>query len=72
MTPEVSAAATTLEAGSQATVTVTGDKTAPIFTFGVPKGEKGDKGDTGEVGPKGDKGDKGDTGDTGAPGPQRG
>ena len=53
-----SATATTLEAGSNATASLSGG----VLTLGIPKGDKGDKGDTGD---KGDKGDKGDTGDTG-------
>lgn len=59
-----SATATTLEPGSQATATISGN----VLTIGVPKGEKGDTGltgATGATGPKGDKGDKGDAGDVG-------
>ena len=55
------ATATTLDAGSDATVNVTssGSNTAKVFnfTFGIPKGATGAKGDTGE---------KGATGNTGA------
>ena len=51
----VSATATTLAAGSNATAKVeaTGSNTSRgfSFTFGIPKGEKGDKGDKGDVGP---------------------
>lgn len=63
---------TTLEAGSDATVTNVGTSTDPILNFGIPRGVKGDKGDTGakgdtgNTGPQGAKGDKGDTGNTGA------
>lgn len=49
----VSAQATTLDPGSQATASVADQ----VLTIGVPKGEKGDKGETGDVGPQGPKGD---------------
>lgn len=80
----VTASATTLEAGEDATA----DYNNGHLTFGIPKGPKGDKGDTGATGatgpqgptgpqgetgaqgPKGDKGDKGDRGAIGATGPQ--
>lgn len=42
----------TLPAGSNATITNSGNETNAIFNFGIPKGEKGakgDKGDTGEI-----------------------
>ena len=73
ITPTITAQATTLPAGSQATVTQSGSNTNPIFTFGIPKGDKGDKGDTGpqgiqgqtgETGPQGIQGPKGDPGDS--------
>ena len=48
--PAISVSATTLAAGSAATVTKSGTDTAPSFTFGIPKGDKGDKGDKGETG----------------------
>lgn len=54
--PSISVAATTLAAGSTATVTKSGTDEAPVFTFGIPKGEKGDKGDTGATGPQGPAG----------------
>ena len=63
------ATASTLAAGSQATVTVSasGADTAKVFTFtfGIPKGDKGDKGDTGATGPAGAKGATGATGPRG-------
>lgn len=62
--PNIQVTATTLEAGSQATVTKEGTNENPTFKFGIPKGDKGEKGDAGE------KGDKGDKGETGAVGPQ--
>lgn len=54
--PSISVSATTLAAGSAATVTKTGTNSSPVFTFGIPqgaKGEKGDKGDKGATGPAG-------------------
>ena len=61
------ATATTLDAGSDATVSVTssGSNTAKVFnfTFGIPKGAQGLKGDTGSAGAKGDTGAQGPTGD---------
>ena len=52
VTPNITATATTLPAGSSATVTKSGTAENPAFAFGIPKGDKGDKGE---------KGDKGDT-----------
>ena len=42
---------TTLEPGSDATVTVNEDEELDIvyYNFGIPRGEKGDKGDVGDV-----------------------
>lgn len=63
------ATASTLAAGSAATVSVaaSGIDTAKVFTFtfGIPKGDKGDKGDTGATGPAGAKGATGATGPQG-------
>ena len=56
VTPNITATATTLPAGSEASVTKSGTAENPAFAFGIPKGDKGDKGE------KGEKGDKGDTG----------
>lgn len=67
---------TTLEAGSDATVTNTGDANNAVFNFGIPKGDKGDKGEQGERGEQGPQGIQGPTGPqgargaTGATGPQ--
>lgn len=47
VTPNITAEAETLSAGSQATVTKSGTAENPKFKFGIPKGEKGDKGDQG-------------------------
>ena len=56
ITPTVTAQAITLPAGSEASVTQTGSNTNPIYTFGIPKGDKGDRGDTGPQGPVGESG----------------
>ena len=61
---------TTLEAGSRATVTNTGDDENAVFNFGIPKGDKGDQGERGEQGPQGAKGDAGEQGPQGERGPQ--
>lgn len=70
---------TTLEAGSDATVTNTGDANNAVFNFGIPKGNKGDKGEQGErgeqgpqgiQGPQGPQGARGATGQTGPQGPR--
>ena len=53
VTPNITATATTLPAGSSATVTKSGTAENPAFAFGIPKGDKGDKGE------KGDKGNSG-------------
>ena len=47
VTPNITATATTLPAGSSATVTKSGTAENPAFAFGIPKGDKGDKGDAG-------------------------
>lgn len=46
-TPEISVEAASLSEGASATVTKTGTIEAPVFTFGIPKGDTGSKGDTG-------------------------
>ena len=75
----ITADATTLPAGSEATAAYSDG----VLHFGIPtgpqgergatgatgaQGPKGDTGDTGATGPKGDKGDKGDTGTQGPAG----
>lgn len=60
--PAITVAATTLAAGSKATVTKSGTDKAPEFTFGIPKGEKGDKGDKGDTGARGPQGPQGPAG----------
>lgn len=45
--PSITAKATTLPAGQNATVVKGGTDKAPIFTFNIPKGDKGDRGVTG-------------------------
>lgn len=68
------AEAESLEAGAEATASVTaeGPDTAKIFhfNFGIPKGEKGERGDTGPQGEKGDTGAQGVQGEPGAAGAQ--
>lgn len=50
-TPNISiGSVTTLEAGTNATASITGDTPNLTLNLGIPKGAKGDKGDTGEVG----------------------
>ena len=61
--PTISVAAKTLDSGSAATVTKSGTDAAPVFTFGIPKGDKGDRGDTGPRGPQGPAGSSGPTPD---------
>ena len=68
--PAISATATTLAAGSAATVTRGGTDAAPSFVFGIPQGAKGDKGDTGAMGPQGPVGPVGPMGPMGPTGPQ--
>lgn len=46
-TPEISVEASSLAEGSAASVSKTGTAEAPVFTFGIPKGDTGEKGDTG-------------------------
>lgn len=66
----ISASATTVDPGTEASVTVTPEG---VFTFKIPKGEKGDKGDQGlkgDTGPQGEKGDTGPQGPIGETGPK--
>ena len=44
LTPIITATATTLPAGSSATVTKSGTDENPTFNFGIPKGDKGEQG----------------------------
>lgn len=67
--PNINAAATTLPAGSDATVTKSGSNTNVMFTFGIPQGNQGNQGPTGAQGPVGATGPKGETGAQGATGP---
>ena len=53
VTPNITATATTLPAGSSATVTKSGTAENPAFAFGIPKGDKGDKGEKGDRGESG-------------------
>lgn len=61
-TPNITATATTLPAGSSVTVTKSGTAENPTFAFGIPKGEKGDQGIQGPQGEQGIQGPKGDSG----------
>ena len=63
----MSASATTLPAGSQATAVY--DKSTGALTLGIPRGDKGATGDTGPEGKQGPKGETGATGPQGEPGP---
>ena len=63
----MSASATTLPAGSQATAVY--DKATGALTLGIPQGDKGATGDTGPEGKQGPKGETGATGPQGEPGP---
>lgn len=63
----MSASATTLPAGSQATAVY--DKATGALTLGIPQGDKGATGDTGPEGKQGPKGDTGATGPQGEQGP---
>ena len=65
----ITATATTLPAGSSATVTKSWTGENLNLEFGIPKGETGPKGDTGPVGPQGIQGIQGPKGDTGPAGP---
>lgn len=53
---------TTLEPGSNATVTNSGTESEAVFDFAIPRGEKGDTGPQGEQGPQGDPGPQGEQG----------
>lgn len=50
-TPYISVSATTLNPGSQATVTRSGTDTNPTFAFGIPRGATGATGPQGPAGP---------------------
>lgn len=50
VTPSITASATTLAPGSQATVTKGGTAEAPTLTFGIPQGVQGDTGPQGNPG----------------------
>lgn len=67
--PNIQATATTLDAGSDATVTRTGSNTNPTFNFGIPRGDQGVQGPTGAQGPVGPTGATGPAGAQGATGP---
>ena len=68
--PVITATATTLPAGSSATVKMSGTDLSPSFDFGIPRGDKGETGDIGPQGPQGETGPQGPIGPQGEPGPQ--
>lgn len=64
---------TTGDAGTDASVTNSGNESAAVFNFTIPRGDTGATGATGAQGPQGDTGPtgpQGPQGDTGAQGPQ--
>lgn len=76
--PNIQATATTLPAGSEATVTRTGSNVNPVFNFGIPvgadgapgpAGARGLSGAQGPTGPKGEQGEVGPAGEQGIQGP---
>lgn len=68
--PNISATATTLPAGSNATVTQSGTNTDVVFEFGIPQGVQGIQGTEGPQGPAGPQGPQGEQGPVGPTGPQ--
>ena len=58
------------EPGTDASVENTGNESAAVLKFTIPKGEKGDKGDKGEKGDTGEQGPQGEKGERGEVGPQ--
>lgn len=68
--PKISATATTLPAGSNATVTQSGTNTDVVFEFGIPQGVQGIQGTEGPQGPAGPQGPQGKQGPVGPTGPQ--
>lgn len=58
------------EPGTSASVENTGNESAAVLKFTIPKGEKGDKGDKGEKGDTGEQGPQGEKGEQGEIGPQ--
>nr|DAG65158.1 MAG TPA: collagen I alpha 1 [Caudoviricetes sp.] len=60
---------TTGEAGTNASVTNSGDETNVILDFTIPRGDTGPAGPAGEQGPAGPAGERGPAGDTGPAGP---
>lgn len=58
------------EPGTEASVENTGNESAAVLKFTIPKGEKGDKGDKGDTGEQGPQGEKGEQGEVGPQGPK--
>lgn len=66
ITPNISiGSTTTLEAGSDATVSKSGTEENPVFNFGIPQGIQGEQGEQGETGPQGPEGPEGPQGPAG-------
>ena len=57
-------------AGTNATVTNTGDSTNAVFQFTIPRGNQGNPGADGQPGPRGPQGNTGPQGNQGPQGPQ--
>lgn len=66
--PNISATATTLPAGNEATVTQSGTNTNIVFNFGIPQGPQGKQGPEGPQGQQGIQGPPGADGSPGEPG----
>lgn len=58
------------EPDTEASVENTGNESAAVLKFTIPKGEKGDKGDKGDKGEQGPQGEKGEQGEVGPQGPK--
>jgi len=69
VTPNIQATASTIPAGSEATVTRSGSNTNPVFHFGIPEGKQGALGPAGAQGPEGKQGPAGAPGEPGPQGP---
>lgn len=69
VTPKISiGTVTTLEAGSEATVTITGTPENPVLNLGIPKGANGAAGKDGKDGAAGKDGENGEDGAAGKDG----
>lgn len=68
MITNMTVSATTLEAGTPASVTKTDWHGVNHLSFGIPQGEKGEKGDQGIQGVQGERGERGESGQDGSDG----